>query len=112
MNATERFAVDYLRKCVLRAERFTKAETRHCNAPDFRVFHGDDLLLYCEAKHVQQDEWLDERLRYIGIDYSGAQTPSSRLKGLRVYAAGLPVWRISVHETLEDLVVARRIRPL
>ena len=24
---------------------------------------------------------------YIGIDYSGAQTPTSRLKGLRVYAA-------------------------
>jgi hypothetical protein len=26
--------------------------------------------------------------RYIGIDYLGAQTPSSSLKGLRVYAAG------------------------
>jgi len=25
--------------------------------------------------------------RYIGIDYSGAQTPASTLKGLRVYAA-------------------------
>ena len=25
--------------------------------------------------------------RYIGIDYSGAQTPTSSLKGLRVYAA-------------------------
>jgi hypothetical protein len=26
--------------------------------------------------------------RYIGIDYSGAQTPSASLKGLRVYLAG------------------------
>jgi hypothetical protein len=26
--------------------------------------------------------------RYIGIDYSGAQTPKSSLKGLRVYEAG------------------------
>ena len=26
--------------------------------------------------------------RYVGIDYSGAQTPKSSLKGLRVYAAG------------------------
>jgi hypothetical protein len=26
--------------------------------------------------------------RYIGIDYSGAETPKSSLKGLRVYAAG------------------------
>jgi hypothetical protein len=25
--------------------------------------------------------------RYVGIDYSGAQTPKSSLKGLRVYAA-------------------------
>ncbi len=25
--------------------------------------------------------------RYVGIDYSGAQTPTSSLKGLRVYAA-------------------------
>lgn len=25
--------------------------------------------------------------RYIGVDYSGAQTPSSSLTGLRVYAA-------------------------
>jgi hypothetical protein len=32
--------------------------------------------------------------RYIGIDYSGAQTPTASLKGLRVYLAGgdaLPV---------------------
>jgi hypothetical protein len=26
--------------------------------------------------------------RYIGIDYSGAQTPASSLKGLRVYEGG------------------------
>jgi hypothetical protein len=25
--------------------------------------------------------------RYVGIDYSGAQTPKSSLKGLRVYVA-------------------------
>ena len=32
--------------------------------------------------------------RYIGIDYSGAQTPRSSLRGLRVYMAegdGLPI---------------------
>ena len=29
--------------------------------------------------------------QYIGIDYSGAQTPSSSLKGLRVYAADRPI---------------------
>lgn len=61
MNATERFAAEYLRNCGLRPERFTKVETRHCNAPYFRAFLRDDLLVYCEAKHVQRDEWCDER---------------------------------------------------
>lgn len=63
MNATERFAADYLRICGLRPERFTEAETRHCNAPDFRAFLRDGLLFYCEARHVQQDEWRDEPSR-------------------------------------------------
>jgi hypothetical protein len=27
--------------------------------------------------------------RYIGIDYSGAQTPTASLKGLRVYCASV-----------------------
>jgi hypothetical protein len=35
--------------------------------------------------------------RYIGIDYSGAQTPSSSLKGLRVYAAD----RLTVPQEVE-----------
>lgn len=33
-------------------------------------------------------------LRYVGIDYSGAETPTARLKGLRIYLAerhGQPV---------------------
>ena len=35
--------------------------------------------------------------RYIGIDYSGAQTPTSSLKGLRVYAAD----RLTVPQEVE-----------
>jgi hypothetical protein len=32
--------------------------------------------------------------RYIGIDYSGAETPDSSCRGLRVYVAeGMDVWR-------------------
>jgi hypothetical protein len=34
--------------------------------------------------------------RYIGIDYSGAQTPTSSLKGLRVYMADLETLPIEV----------------
>ena len=31
--------------------------------------------------------------RYIGIDYSGAQTPTASLKGLRIYMADLALFR-------------------
>ncbi len=34
--------------------------------------------------------------RYIGIDYSGAQTPTSSLKGLRVYMADLEMLPVEV----------------
>ena len=35
---------------------------------------------------VKKSERIKARFsRYIGIDYSGAQTPDSSLKGLRVY---------------------------
>ena len=62
MNAAEQFAEDYLRKHDLRPKRFTKAQMRLTKTPDFRVFQGDELSLYCEAKHLQQDEWLDKKL--------------------------------------------------
>lgn len=61
MNVTERFAAGYLTKSGLRPEPFTKAEARQRSTPAFRAFHGEDLLLYCDAKHVQQDEWQDEQ---------------------------------------------------
>ncbi len=35
--------------------------------------------------------------RYFGIDYSGAETPSSSLTGLRLYAATLPQPPIEIH---------------
>ena len=35
--------------------------------------------------------------RYIGIDYSGAQTPTSSLKGLRVYLANREALPVEVH---------------
>jgi hypothetical protein len=31
--------------------------------------------------------WMPAFARYIGIDYSGAETPTASLKGLRIYAA-------------------------
>jgi hypothetical protein len=35
---------------------------RQSKTPDFRVFKDSVFVLYCEAKHVQYDEWLDKQL--------------------------------------------------
>ena len=63
MNSAEQFAQDYLQKHDLRPERFTKTEMRRSKTPDFRAFQGEELALYCEAKHVQRDDWLDKKLK-------------------------------------------------
>ncbi len=62
MDVAEQFAADYLKRQSLRTERFTKHEMRVGKTPDYRVFKNADLVAYCEAKHVQYDEWLDEQL--------------------------------------------------
>jgi hypothetical protein len=64
LNLGEEFAVEYLSGRALRAERFTKAEMRQGKTPDFRVFKGTEFVLYCESKHVQHDEWLDNQLEH------------------------------------------------
>ncbi len=51
-----------LAKCGLRAERFTKAERRKGQTPDFRVFKGAELQFYCEVKSVEEDTWLEAKL--------------------------------------------------
>lgn len=59
----ERFAEEYWRRHGLKAERFSKEELRKGKTPDFRVFKSGELVSYCEAKHVQHDDWLDKQLR-------------------------------------------------
>jgi hypothetical protein len=63
MNYAEQFAEKYLRAHDLRPERFSKAEKRQGKTPDFRVCRGNAVVLYCEAKHVQRDQWLHRQLR-------------------------------------------------
>jgi len=62
MDIAEQFAEQYLRKQPLRPERFGKGEMRQGKTPDFRVFKHEELVAYCEAKHVQRDDWLDQQL--------------------------------------------------
>jgi len=61
-NLGEEFAVEWLTRHGLRAERFTKLEMRQSKTPDFRVFKSTEFAFYCESKHVQYDEWLDRQL--------------------------------------------------
>jgi hypothetical protein len=53
---------EFLVAAGLRVERFTKAEMKRGRTPDFRVFAGDALAIYCEVKTAQEDEWLDQQL--------------------------------------------------
>src|SRR5260370_42512720 len=57
VNVAEQFAEDYLRKHSLRPERFSKLEMRTGKTPDYRVFRDTGLVAYCEAKHLQRDDW-------------------------------------------------------
>ena len=63
MDASEQAAEKFLLKLGLRIERFSKEEMRCSKTPDFRAFSGDGLELYCEAKHLQRDKWLEGLLR-------------------------------------------------
>jgi len=61
-NLGEQFAEAFCARHGLRTKRFSKEELRQGKTPDFRVFKSSELVLYCEAKHVQRDDWLDKKL--------------------------------------------------
>jgi hypothetical protein len=62
MNVGEQFAEAFCERHGLTSHRFSKAEMRRGKTPDFRVSKLSQLVLYCEAKHVQHDDWLDQQL--------------------------------------------------
>jgi hypothetical protein len=53
---------EFLEKYQLSPERFTAAEMASGKTPDFRVFNGSDLELYCEVKSPEEDTWLDDQI--------------------------------------------------
>jgi hypothetical protein len=63
INLGEQFARAYWARNGLKAERFSDVEISQGKTPDFRVFKSGDLVAYCEAKHVQHDDWLDKKLK-------------------------------------------------
>lgn len=64
MNLAEQIAEDYLKSARLSPERFSKQQTRTGQkTPDFRVFKEANLVAFCEAKDIQQDDWLSSQLK-------------------------------------------------
>ena len=62
LNVGEQVAVEYFAKYDLRCVRFTEPEMHQGKTQDFRVFKGTEFVLYSEAKHIQEDTWLDDQL--------------------------------------------------
>jgi hypothetical protein len=56
----EQNAVAFFAKHGLRCERFTEQERRQGKTPDFKVFKEAEFVLYSEAKHIQEDNWLED----------------------------------------------------
>jgi len=75
LNIGEQIAVDFFAKHDMRCMRFTDQEMRQSKTPDFRVFKNTEFVLYSEAKHVQEDTWLEDQLN--------AAPPMTLVGGLR-----------------------------
>ena len=63
VNPGEELAIEFFASHKMRVERFSKVEMRRTKTPDFRVFTAVGLVLYGEAKHIQQDSWLENQMK-------------------------------------------------
>lgn len=57
-RADEQTVDDYFRDLGLRPEEFIKVERRAGKSPDRKVYRDDTLVLYCEVKTIELDQWL------------------------------------------------------
>lgn len=62
MNKSEQIVADFLGARGLRAQRFTKSETRTMKTPDFRVFKDDTFQFYCEVKETTDADPLEDHM--------------------------------------------------
>src|ERR1700724_3167483 len=90
LNLGEQNAVAFFAKHELRCERFTEQEMRQGKTPDFRVFKEAEFALYSEAKHVQEDTWLEDLLAEsppLEIVGGARQDPAFNKLGGHIYQA-------------------------
>ena len=75
-NLGEQRAIEFFAQYRLTCVRYTKDELRAGGkTPDFKVFNGKEFVLYSEAKHIQEDLWLDNELK--------VSSPGTLVGGLR-----------------------------
>jgi hypothetical protein len=65
LNQDEQAVADFLSKRGLRVQYFSKEEAQLGKTPDFRVFRNNEFVMFCEAKHLQCDDWLCKRLDHV-----------------------------------------------
>jgi len=94
-DVSAQFAQEYLRGHGLRAERFSKEEMREGKTPDFRVFKRTEFVAYCEAKHIQRDEWLYDQLK--------EASPGEIVGGLRSSDPILNRLTANIHKAAQQL---------
>ena len=61
MNS-ESLVSEFLSKYNLSAKRFDKVSMKQGKTPDFKVYSGGELSLYCEVKNAEKDKWLGDKL--------------------------------------------------
>lgn len=72
----EERAIEFFAQYALTCVRYSKTELRAGGkTPDFKVYKGEEFVLYAEAKHIQEDLWLDNQLK--------AAPPATPVGGLR-----------------------------
>ena len=60
----EQRTIEFFEQYGLTCVRYSKTELRAGGkTPDFRVYKEKDFVLYSEAKHIQEDFWLDKQLK-------------------------------------------------
>lgn len=59
---SESSARDFLEEQNLRCGRFTRDEMSQGKTPDFKVFLGENMVMYCEVKEIREDDRVDQLL--------------------------------------------------
>jgi hypothetical protein len=59
----EQRTIEFFAQYGLTCVRYTKDELRAGKTPDFKVYKGEEFVLYAESKHAQEDTWLGDQLK-------------------------------------------------